>query len=72
MAVIRFIDGDALDVKENGEQIAAKARREGQLIRLTELDEFGASPVWVNVSAIAQFVGQKEDERAGETTHQIG
>jgi hypothetical protein len=59
VAIIRLINEAALDVKEDAEEVAGKIRREGQVIRLTDLYDPGEMSIWVNVAAIASFIDKK-------------
>lgn len=59
MAIIRLINEAVLDVKEDGEEVAGKIRREGQIIRLTDFYDPGETSIWVNVAAIASFIEKK-------------
>lgn len=59
MAIIRMTNEAVLDVKEDGEEVAGKIRREGQIIRLTDFHEPGEMSIWVNVAAIASFIEKK-------------
>jgi hypothetical protein len=54
MAIIKLLNDEVLDVKEDGQRVAADTQRSGRMVRLTDAGD-GETAVWVNSSAIASF-----------------
>ena len=56
MAIVRLLNEALLEVRENGEEVADKIRRERRVIRLTDRHDPAETSVWVSVAAITSFI----------------
>jgi hypothetical protein len=65
MAIVRLLNEALLEVRENGEEVADKIRRERRVIRLTDRHDPSETSVWVNVTAITSFVEGEPPEPPG-------
>lgn len=56
MAIVRLLNEALLEVRENGEEVTDRIRRERRVIRLTDRHDPSETSVWVNVAAITSFI----------------